>query len=438
MAAAIAHAPQVRACDAALQLGCSLSPELSQLLSTSRGNLNNTPRGADARSTKARVVSYIPGDDGTAHHREIARKTTRPFAYAEAPMELQPPVQLDFDPEEVFEYASNPLTGKTGHVVERGALWLDGKATSRVDDIWRGFSAGFKATPLLQGPGSGCHDRGSYNHACVHPHGAASAGGHGSPDVLVRVVDCPLQGMPDKASEGLATDGPHHGAASGSQVVAVQRASQFAILPLPTCTGTGSDAAMASGRNIQGTPPSARCNSHASTTAPPSPRCNSHASTTAACRRPPARRPASAGAATAALRKPAALTPTRPTAPCPPPRAKTTQCSPAKPKRPVSLAIPAKGADESSLALLCGIGLASPRTPRSRCQDVEIECCLRLSDSMMQISSRCWDLADIMEKRQLVRGAVQRAGEVSSLIQHVRRQRALSRPSSRSATHTGT
>jgi len=402
MAVGIRDAPQVRACDAALKLGCSLSPELSHLLSTSRGTcqLNATPRGAEARSTKARVVSYIPGDDGTAHHRERAKKTTRSSAPTE-PEQL--PVQLDFDPEEVFEYASNPLTGRTGHVVERGALWLDGKSTSRVDDVWRGFGVGYKATPLVHGPGGGSHDHGFSNHSTVHPHGTATAtggGGHGNADVLVRVVDCPMPGMPDmsKAAEGLAAD-------------VAQRERQLAVPPLTTGISTGTDAALATARNSQGTPSSPRGGSQA-----------------AACRRPPARRPASAGAATAPPRRAQALTPARPTTPCSSPKA----------KRPVPITVPAKGAEVNSSALLCASGLATPRTPRQRCQDAELERCLQLGDSMMQVSSRRWDVADIIEKRQLVRGAVPRAGEVSSLIQQVRRQRALSRRSPRHATHTGT
>mmetsp|Transcript_60965 Transcript_60965/g.108342 ORF Transcript_60965/g.108342 Transcript_60965/m.108342 type:complete len:331 (-) Transcript_60965:35-1027(-) len=151
--------PQVLASDAALKLGCSLSPELSQLLSTSGGALQlqldadgNVETGHHKGSQSQRhhrLVSYIPGDiaspagsrpQSPAAKSHVKEANSRSISTLSIPEPLIIPT-LNFDPKQVTEYAVGPTK------VEQGAVWIDGECSPYAKMAW-----GTRAISSTKGP----------------------------------------------------------------------------------------------------------------------------------------------------------------------------------------------------------------------------------------------------------------------------------------------
>lgn len=168
----------------ALDRQSTLSIELSKRLSKSAHGPQpielpgeSSPKGGLRPGESLCVVSYIPGDN-------LARCRQRSLgAFEKSSEDLAPGeslgAKLDFDPALVVEFSSSPVTDQSGNVVVPGSLWLDGKNAKRLDT--EGENRGTNT-----GTGS-----------------ATSTSGNSAlrmPTLLVQVVDCPGQVVPQSSS----------------------------------------------------------------------------------------------------------------------------------------------------------------------------------------------------------------------------------------------
>lgn len=213
-----------------MNLECSLSPELSQLLSTARGlhfgfdfataKGDKPPKSPGHRPSV--IVSYISGSAGGSRkdtgiqkgvggqsdksngpratsRKKLAGDIKRPtlaieeFESSEGGQVEEhasaPPEQLNFDPKKVLEYVSSPTNR------DRGALWIDGASAARHDIAWEPHTVGtLKAPP----PGSRSQLKDNRGTALRSPPNSARDG------ILIRVVDDP---GPDTAAASMPSSG---------------------------------------------------------------------------------------------------------------------------------------------------------------------------------------------------------------------------------------
>lgn len=200
-------APQVLASDAALKLRCSLSPNLSKLLSASGGALSlqiglgesPTPRGKKS-STKAQIVSYVPGvaapatsgpSSPSAQRSHVSSSKYLQGAWDDESNYVHQVTGypcLEFDRKQVLEYVCSPT--KT----DPGAIWLDGEATYRTEMAW-----GPNAIRVMQAPRVA---ETKSDGVPLQPSPALMRRDQSFTDIQVRVVDV-LQELQSAAVEGL-------------------------------------------------------------------------------------------------------------------------------------------------------------------------------------------------------------------------------------------
>eukprot|EP00931_Biecheleriopsis_adriatica_P104547 TRINITY_DN79210_c0_g1_i1.p1 TRINITY_DN79210_c0_g1~~TRINITY_DN79210_c0_g1_i1.p1 ORF type:complete len:350 (-),score=50.98 TRINITY_DN79210_c0_g1_i1:185-1234(-) len=209
--------PALQASEDALKLGCSLSLELSQLLSRHGGalqlqlssggglpDLGHPAARQGGKVGKDRIISYIPVADpgspvGGGHQSSSSRrslfadkggKSPRPASpthtagdaedvgtddHSEISLPEGPQIapELDFDPRHMIEFVSSPTK------VEKGAVWRDGVTTPCEDMAWGPHAYRVLKAPPFVSPGEPGPAQGAQALSADEP----------DPELHIRVVD---------------------------------------------------------------------------------------------------------------------------------------------------------------------------------------------------------------------------------------------------------